>query len=344
MVERQKWIARWREQNVLSAEQVPLALRLAGIPPTPQEWRLWVDRLLLWLGVSALLAGLIFFVAANWSGLGRFGKFALVELVIVASLAAYAWGASFRYGNAALLAASLAVGALLALFGQTYQTGADTYELFVTWAALILPWTLLARLPALWVLWLIILHVAFGFYVQTFDYAWDFVATAIVVLFDCGVLALWEVLAARGWEWMQGRWVPRLLALTAGTLATLLALAAIFERNTTDYYLELYVLVLAGLYAGYRRKVPDLFMLAGGALSLIVVGMTWLGRILLMDGSRGLMSVTDSSNFFILGLISMLATAGAAYWLRQVAREMKENERQALQGKPTAENNQETSP
>ncbi|MDR1849752.1 MAG: hypothetical protein LBQ75_06915, partial [Zoogloeaceae bacterium] len=102
--------------------------------------------------------------------------------------------------------------------------------------------------------------------------------------------------------------------------------------------------VLAGLYAGYRRKVPDLFMLAGGALSLIVVGMTWLGRILLMDGSRGLMSVTDSSNFFILGLISMLATAGAAYWLRQVAREMKENERQALQGKPTAENNQETSP
>ena len=45
-------------------------------------------------------------------------------------------------GKAALLAAALLTGGLLALIGQTYQTGADTFELFATWAALILPWVL----------------------------------------------------------------------------------------------------------------------------------------------------------------------------------------------------------
>ena len=47
-----------------------------------------------------------------------------------------------RAGKAALLAASLFVGALLALIGQIYQTGADTFEMFAAWAALILPWVL----------------------------------------------------------------------------------------------------------------------------------------------------------------------------------------------------------
>jgi len=318
MHERQKWIARWREQNALSAARIPDALRLAGIPPAPWEWRLWIDRLLLWLGVSALLAGLIFFVAANWSGIGRFGKFALVEAILVASLVAYALGARFRYGNAALLAASLAVGALLALIGQTYQTGADTYELFLLWALLIVPWALAARLPALWVLWLTLLHVAYGFYVQTLGRSWNFeVIMTAVVLFDCGVLALWECVAARGLAWMQGRWMPRLLALTAGIAVTVLAIYMIFEEHrTTGPYFVLYLLVLGGLYGGYRHKMPDLFMLAGGALSLIVVATTWLAQNLLKHGDA----------FFILGVFSMLATAGAAWWLRQVAREFKDNE------------------
>ena len=41
---------------------------------------------------------------------------------------------------------SSATGALLALFGQTYQTGADVYELFLTWALLGLPLVIAAQL------------------------------------------------------------------------------------------------------------------------------------------------------------------------------------------------------
>ncbi|MDR2709916.1 MAG: DUF2157 domain-containing protein [Burkholderiales bacterium] len=330
MHKRQKWIADWREQNALSAQQVPAALRLAGIPPPSHEWRAWIDRLLLWLGVAALLSGLIFFVAANWSGMGRFFKFALAESVIIVSLAAYVWGARFRYGNAALLVASLALGALLALIGQTYQTGADTYQLFLVWALLILPWVLAARLPALWVLWLAILHVAYVFFVNTFEARRSFFPVNEnifigAILLDGLALTAWEWFSTQGRAWMRGRWVPRLLALTMSAAITALMVYFILDNSQHSQdkryllYFFAYFLILAGMYGVYRRKIPDIFMPASGALSLIVVATTGLGRILL--GGRHSDALFA---FFLLGLFSLLATAGAAWWLRQIAREMKE--------------------
>ncbi len=338
MHENQRWITRWQEQGALPAPQVPEALRLAGIPPSRQEWRLWIERLLLWLGVAALLSGLIFFVAANWSGMGRFFKVARAEAAIAASLAAYVFGARFRHGNAALLAASLAVGALLALIGQTYQTGADTFELFLVWALLITPWVLVARLSALWILWLAILHVAYAFYVETFGLLWGFFlrdesALVVVVLFDSLALIVWEYCAAQEREWMRGRWAPRLLALAGGIAASTLAMHAILDHgDSRGIHFMLYATVLAGLYAGYRHAVPDLFMLAGGALSAIVVSTTWLARTLL-DDFRGDMT----GAVLLLALFSMLATAAAAWWLRQVAREQRAR-------MPLADDSQEDAP
>jgi uncharacterized membrane protein len=322
MHERQTWIAHWRTQNALSAQQVPEALRLAGIPPSRREWCLWIDRLLLWLGVAALLAGLIFFVAANWSGMGRFAKFALAEIVIAASLVTYAMGARLRHGAAALLAASLAVGALLALIGQTYQTGADTFELFLVWALLIAPWTLLARLPALWVLWLAILHVAFYFYTRTFQSLWGFSlhnehSLVVVAGFDFSALLAWEFFSSRGREWMSGRWTPRLLALAGGVVVSALAVIAILDGRERAFYFLLYGMALAGLYAGYRHAAPDLFMLAGMALSAIVVATTGLARVVLDHG-------VNMEALLLLAMFSMLATAAAAWWLRQVAQAHRE--------------------
>ena len=48
-------------------------------------------------------------------------------------------------GRGAVFLAFIATGALLALFGQTYQTGADVYELFLTWALLGLPLVVAAQ-------------------------------------------------------------------------------------------------------------------------------------------------------------------------------------------------------
>ena len=78
----------WAESGRLEAGHVAEALCVAGAIPGAVEWRRFVDRLLLGLAVVLAGAGVVFFVAANWQELGRFAKFALVELAIVLALVA----------------------------------------------------------------------------------------------------------------------------------------------------------------------------------------------------------------------------------------------------------------
>ena len=70
---------------------------------------------------------------------------------------------------------------------------------------------------------------------------------------------------------------------------------------------------LAGLYFVYRMKKPDLFMLAGGCLSGIVVVISFLGRHMLDD--------LEAGSFLFLALLMIGLGAGAAIWLRNVHRE-----------------------
>jgi uncharacterized membrane protein len=150
-------ILEWTEDGRIAARDLRRALELAGALPDAGAWRQFLDRLLLFAGTVLVAAGLIFFLAFNWHDLGRMAKFAMVEVVLVAALAAvWRFGVEHIAGKAALLGAALFTGALFALIGQTYQTGADTFELFAVWALAVLPWALVARFPALWLFWLLL--------------------------------------------------------------------------------------------------------------------------------------------------------------------------------------------
>src|SRR5687767_12713626 len=136
----------------LSAAALSRALEIASRSPPLPEWRVFLSRSLLFLGSALTLAGVIFFFALNWDDLGRFQKLGLLELAVAAAaVGGWQLGRSVA-GQAALTAAAVLVGPLLAVYGQVYQTGADPYELFTGWALLILPWVVLARAPSLWVL------------------------------------------------------------------------------------------------------------------------------------------------------------------------------------------------
>ncbi len=73
-----------------------------------------------------------------------------------------------------------------------------------------------------------------------------------------------------------------------------------------------YVAWLAALYGWYRRLRPDLFMLAGGVLSLIVAVTCFLSYHLLESGS---------GSFLLIGLVVIGMSAGGAIWIKSVARE-----------------------
>lgn len=107
------------------------------------------------IGAAGLFAfGIFCWVAANWSSYNRLTKLELVGGALIAS--ALAAAVLPRVRVPALLVATSAIGALFALIGQTYPSGADAWQLFALWAALALPFALAARHDAVWVLWAIV--------------------------------------------------------------------------------------------------------------------------------------------------------------------------------------------
>jgi len=292
------------------------ALQAAGLLPGRAEWRRFLDQLLLWSGAVALAAAVVFFVAHNWSHLGKLAKFSLVEVLVVAAVVGY-WrlGSERAAGKAALLAASIVLGALLALFGQIYQTGADTWELFASWAALMLPWVLVGRFAALWMLWIAVMNLAIALHFQVFFLENERQLWALFA-FDSLALAAWE-LAARRISWLQASWAPRLLAIASGIAITALATEAIFDwgREQSAAPLVVYPLWLAGVYGVYRRLLPDLFVLAGACLSAIVVVASFL--------AKNLLESNEAAGFLLIA-IAVVAMGGASgWWLRQLAGEAR---------------------
>ncbi len=306
------------EQGRIAPQQVRQALLLTGVLPTKPDWQHFLDQLLLWLGTSLVSAGVIFFFAYNWNALGRHTKFGLVEaLVVAALLCIWRLGLEGIAGKAALLAASLFVGTLLALIGQTYQTGADTFELFGVWAGAILPWVLVGRFAALWVLWLVVVHVALGLYYQTFGGLFGLVfgpeeMVWVVLLLSTGALVVWEAYRAYGVTWLHERWATRFLATASGSFMTTLAVFSILESLERDSLGFLVWLVwLGAAYVVYRHLMLDVYVLAGSVLSVTIVMTCFLGRYMLPE-------YTDASSFLFLGLIVIGLSAAGGWWLKQV--------------------------
>lgn len=300
-----------------------------GEASTSQAWRHFLDRLLLWCAALLVGSGVIFFVAANWSALGRVGRFALLETLIVLALATAAWcGLAGRAGRAALLCASLFTGALLALVGQVYQTGADTWELFAFWALLILPWALLARSAALWWLCWVLVNAAAVLWCGTAPGAWglllaDDAPLWLLFVLNGSALLAWENALRRGWPGPRGRNGPRLLALAAGASMTLLTLQAIFARTGLQAAPLCWFATLVLAWWLYRRRIPDLFMLAAGLLSLIVVTAVFVAEQLGGEGA-----------FLLVALLVIGLSALGGRWLRQLAAEQGEPSASTLAGVP----------
>lgn len=309
----------WAEQERIAPDHLRTAMDLSGAVPDAGRWRAFLDRLLLWMGVVALAAGVIFFFAFNWADMGRLGKIALVQLPLLGALAAvWRLGLDTVAGKAALFGAALLVGALFALIGQTYQTGADPWELFAAWAAALLPWAFVASQAVLWVLVVALANLALSLYFRTFGWLFGLLfgpERLMWLLFALNTTALvaWEALARAGLDWLRARWALRLLAVASGALITALAVLALLDwKGTSPWALPLWLAWMAAAYAFYRHATRDVFVLAGGVLSAIVVIAVLLAKQ---------MRFAEAGGFLFLGLVVVGLSAAGGWWLKQVANE-----------------------
>lgn len=302
----------------LSAGALERALALAGHTPTLPDWRRFVDILLLLLGAALSVSGIFFFFAYNWADMPRLAKFGLIEAAILLAVALAAYrGLGSLAGKVALLAAALLVGVLQAVFGQIYQTGADSYMLFLIWALLIAGWVAIGGYAPLWLLLLALLNLSLSFYWSQVLGTSDTALYLALAALNAAWLLAWEFARSRRIAWLNGRWMPRVVALLPLALLVIVTIGYIFASSyefERDALLPLapiaYLLYTLFTLFFYYRYVRDLFMLAAAALGLIIV-VTAIG-----------LQVTDFrfEGYLVLSALIVGQTAVLVYALRAVAR------------------------
>lgn len=320
---------RWRETAadlaVLRGWRREGAIATTGpddLPPDGVQWRGFLDAVTLWLGVALCAAAVVCFVAANWDALGRFARLGVMEAALVAAtLTAWWLGIARPAGQAALALATVLLGGLLAVVGQTYQTGADTWELFALWTALALPWTLAARNTAQWLGWGLLLNLAVGLRLglRTFDLPFPEAGVALPLgLLDLALAAVWAGVAWRRPD-LAGPLGARLLAVAAIGLLTWSAMLHIVDppRDMPSAIRALAVTVWAAatLAVGAvalrgRRDVPLLAMLMLGVIAVLTSTL-----------SKRLLDGHPPNGVFLLIAFTVVAQATlAVIALRRLAR------------------------
>ena len=318
----------------LPAPAIAAALQLTGLQPDLPAWRRFAANMLRAAGLGALGAGVLFFVAANWQDYGVLGRFALLQCGLLACVAMALWRAPpASVGQAALVLATLLTGGLLALFGQSYQTGADLHELFFTWALLALPFALAGWSGALWAVWCCVLNVALALlcgWLAPEHFAWRFIAgwgvarpTLLMLPCALNLLAAGAFLMLRRTRFAAAApvWLPRLLASLGFAYGTGAVLVLIVDRFWLDdeihqgqegiAVLLFFAAVSAAIAIATWLARRDVFPMALIAASWIAISTTWLARVLRFD---------DIGVFFVIAswLIAASTATGLLlmHWVR----------------------------
>jgi uncharacterized membrane protein len=272
----------------LAPAAVHALLRDAGLEDQPADLARQLWRGIAVLAASLVGLGVILWLAANWDTLGRTGRFALLQGAVLVAGAAAASRPALR--APAGLAALLAVGGLFAYFGQTYQTGADAWQLFALWAVLALPLAFGARSDVAWAPWVLVAMtaVALWTYAHT-GHRWrvtpEDLGTYAVAWITTGLLVAALAAPLRRWTG-AGPWSLRTAAMLAVLSVTLAGFGGLFHTPIAPHYALAAVLLTVAAFLLATRGAFDVFVLSAVALGLDTLLVAGLAR-LLFEGSRG---------------------------------------------------------
>ncbi len=213
---------------------------------------------------------MVYVVAFNWDELGRFVQFACLAGPLAAAGAFSAWRFPSVSAKASLFAAFLLTGAFMSLFGQTYQTGVDPWQLFAGWSALTVVWALLADMPLMWAGQVVLWNVALGlWWTQTGvgNPTWSSQWMSVLAGLNVGAWIAAEI-GGKLRPVLAARWLPRLLlaagigfALGGAAFATWAEPSGLTVANLT-----LATALIVGLAGG--RRDAALWALVGIAVFL----------------------------------------------------------------------------
>ncbi|MEX1028811.1 MAG: GDYXXLXY domain-containing protein [Paenibacillaceae bacterium] len=220
------------------------------------------------LGISLLLAAIIYFFAANWAGMERIEKVALS-----AGLVALFYGVAFlltkfrfMHGTHTFLArlfligGCIAFGVGVALLGQIYNSHADSFGLFLIWSIPAILFAVITRYTPFYLLSFILVHLTLLLYFYpSFDQIQYSLGTKIGIyaLFAALNLILF-IIIERGWLHSTTLKIFSFIVLHIA----LLALSNSFSLDTYGIWLNPLTIaaIAAGFYYFIKIRTDKLFL------------------------------------------------------------------------------------
>ena len=241
-----------------------------------EDWQQFLQLFFISLGVSFTIAGILFFFAYNWADLHKFVKIGLIEsLIIILTLVAVFAKIKPLFKNIILSGVTLLVGVLFAVFGQIYQTGANAYDFFLGWTMAVALWVLAANFSVLWLIFIILINVTFGLYVDQVAPNWsDLLVFGIFIAINA--LFLIVSLYLKSIKYAVPNWFTNLLALAIAILITFAMYNGIFDSNKSYLGLNLIlgiVLYSAGIYYGLKNKRSFYLSIIPFSIIMIIAGL-----------------------------------------------------------------------
>lgn len=287
-----------------------------------RTWGTWTSRLLILLGSTLFLAGVVFFFAFNWNYIPPFWKLAIIELAIAIGIGgAVYFSLDSLVGKISTLTAGLMVGVFLAVFGQIYQTGANAYSLFVPWALLIIPWGIFARFNAFWFMWFVISQVALFTY-----WSQGLLPDKNLFLLVFSLAAMSGLLFAALKDWLFDKsadapvitWVLNLTVFYVLGMISIPLNFFIFEQSLLNtgatIGLLLGIIIFTGSYYFFRWRRADKISLTATVSFISVAFGSLATKIIFWQSS----SFESSGQFLLLAVLYLGITGIAISHLRHV--------------------------
>ena len=294
------------QHSDLSEEEVHLALK-ENVYNNRSAWEKFLKLFFIALGIGFTLSGIIFFFAFNWADLNKFVKIGLIEALIMISTGLVLFlKVDMLIRNSLLTASAVLVGVLFAVFGQVYQTGADAYDFFLAWVLFITVWVFIADFAPLWLIYIVLINVTFGLYVNQIAQEWPEITVFNIFFLMNTAVVVSSILISK---YQSGYKIPHwflnvvtLFALFAGVTAVIFGIFDSYRNGFVLVFSILTILFALGIWYGITAKSG--FFLATIFFSIILIVDAFI-----------LHYYQEESMFLIIGLFTIGSITGVVKYL-----------------------------
>jgi uncharacterized membrane protein len=288
-----------------TAEGVSRFYSTASVYARRQNWVKFLKVALLAAGMAFCSAGVFFFFAYNWADMHPFAKLGILQgIILVLVLASIIIKSNLFVKQILLTAASLMAGALFAVFGQIYQTGADAYDFFLGWTLFIAIWVLITDFSALWLLFIGLINTTIFFFFEQDINRWSFIACCNI-LFAVNMFATISFIyfgQVKNFLRYKPNWLIQIVSLAAVTSLTFSIIDGIFgDQHIHMVIAMICLLVFYPLSIWFGVLTKSLFWIGTICFSLIAITSALIAKP--FDAEGGLFLFISA---FVIGSTSVL--------------------------------------